>query len=384
MATTTSGTSFGSQEKNTGTLGLSQESRKVAKLITNSEELYPSELTITDLTNIYTGAQEFSRRQGLAEGRMELKCHSPNQTPPLLQSACTTLVFSAARGYGAVALLFKVQWSRASSSSLQAAFGLTQLYSACTSTKLFSRIFRKCITSPFSVTVMTSGSGSLKDTSARLWQCWAQTQRTAAASARPSAAVQTRRMPSWAARSRGPLPGPSPFPGTADSGAGLVTHGRVFPSASCSSLSSSPPVPASSGCGASSLSAICLEAEDKLLAALASPNQAVVAAVSPRRRNEKLFLTWHLISWEVEGHVGVDSDVVVVGAVQLHPQVPGHHVGAGGKARALREGGRVGDQAQCHAGPANNGSVGSPTILHPTAGNNVQFTSKQWLPEWCH
>lgn len=80
----------------------------------------------------------------------------------------------------------------------------------------------------------------------------------------------------------------------------------------------------------------------------------------------------------------MDSDIVVVGAVQLHPQVPGHHVGAGGKARALREGGHVGDQAQRRAGPANNGSVGSPAILHPTAGNNAQLTSKQWLPEWCH
>lgn len=130
--------------------------------------------------------------------------------------------------------------------------------------------------------VMMSGSGSLKDTSARLWQCWAQTQRMAAASSSPSAAVQTRRMPSWAARSWVPLPGPSPIPGTADSGAGLVTHGRVFPAASCSSLSSSPLVPASSGCGANSLPAICLDAEDKLPAVLASPSQAVVAAMLPR------------------------------------------------------------------------------------------------------
>ncbi|KAL2304793.1 hypothetical protein Nmel_006748, partial [Mimus melanotis] len=350
MATATNRTSFRSQEKNTGTLGLSQESCKVAKFITNSEELYPSELTITVLTTNNTGAHHFSRRQSLAEGRMVSN---------------TTLVFSAAKGYGAVALLFKVQWLRASSSSLQAAF-------------LFWRIFRKCITSPFSVMVTTSGSGSLKDTSARLWQCWAQTQRRAAASARPSAAVHTRRIPSWAARSRGPLPGPSPFPATADSGAALVTHGRVFPASSCSSLSSSSLVPASSACGANSLPAICLEAEDKLPAVLASPSQAVVAAMSPRK--EKLFLTWHLVSWEVEGHIGVDSDVVV-GAVQLHPEVPGHHVGAGRKARALREGGRVGHQAQGGAGPANNGSVGSPTILHPAAGNNGKFTSKQWLPK---
>lgn len=76
----------------------------------------------------------------------------------------------------------------------------------------------------------------------------------------------------------------------------------------------------------------------------------------------------------------MDGDVVAVGAVQLHPQVPGHHVAAGRKAGALREGGRAGDQAQGRAGPANNGSVGSPTILHPTAGNNLDFTSKQWLP----
>lgn len=82
MATTTNRTSFRSQEKDTGTLGLSQESCKVAKLITNSEELYPSELTITGLTTNNTGAHQFSRRQGLAEGRMVLKCHSPNQTPP--------------------------------------------------------------------------------------------------------------------------------------------------------------------------------------------------------------------------------------------------------------------------------------------------------------
>lgn len=82
MASTTNGTSFGSQEKNTGTLGLSQESRKVAKFITNSEELYPSELTITGLANNNTGAHQFSRRQSLAEGRMVLRCHSPNQTPP--------------------------------------------------------------------------------------------------------------------------------------------------------------------------------------------------------------------------------------------------------------------------------------------------------------
>lgn len=80
----------------------------------------------------------------------------------------------------------------------------------------------------------------------------------------------------------------------------------------------------------------------------------------------------------------MDSDVVAVGAVQLHPQVPGHHVSAGRKARALREGGCVGDQAQGRAGPANNGSVGSPTILHPTAGNDVEFTSEQCLPKWCH
>lgn len=158
--------------------------------------------------------------------------------------------------------------------------GLTQLYSACTNTKLFSRTFRKCITSPFSLTATTSGSGSLKETSVRLWQCWAQTQRMAAASARPRAAVQTRRMPSWAARSRVPLPGSCPLPGTADSGAGLVTHGRVFPPAAAAS--SSPLEPASSGCSAGFLLAICLEADDKLLAALASPNQAVVAAASPR------------------------------------------------------------------------------------------------------
>lgn len=130
--------------------------------------------------------------------------------------------------------------------------------------------------------VMTSGSGSLKDTSARLWHCWAHTQRTAAASARPSAAVHTRRRPSWAARGRASLPGPSPIPGTADSGAGLVPHGTVFPAASCSSLSSSALVPAPSGCGANSLPAICLEAEDKLPAVLASPGQAVVAATPPR------------------------------------------------------------------------------------------------------
>lgn len=91
MATTTNGTSFGSQEKNTGILGFSQESCKVAKLITNSEEPYPSELTITSLDTDNTGAHQFSRRQSLAEGRMWLKCHSPSQTPPwglsLLQSA---------------------------------------------------------------------------------------------------------------------------------------------------------------------------------------------------------------------------------------------------------------------------------------------------------
>lgn len=51
-----------------------------------------------------------------------------------------------------------------------------------------------------------------------------------------------------------------------------------------------------------------------------------------RCRNEKLFLTWHLVTWEVGGHVGVDSKVVVAEAVQLHSQVPGHHVTAGRKA----------------------------------------------------
>lgn len=80
----------------------------------------------------------------------------------------------------------------------------------------------------------------------------------------------------------------------------------------------------------------------------------------------------------------MDSDVVAVGAVQLHPQVPGHHVGAGGKARALREGSCIRDQAQGGAGPANDGSVGSPASLHPTARNNVEFTSKQRLPKWYH
>lgn len=82
MATTTNGTSFRSQEKNRGTLGLSQESHKVAKLITNSEELYPSDPTITGLTTHSTGAHQFSRRQSLAERRMVSKCHSPSQTPP--------------------------------------------------------------------------------------------------------------------------------------------------------------------------------------------------------------------------------------------------------------------------------------------------------------
>lgn len=99
-----------------------------------------------------------------------------------------------------------------------------------------------------------------------------------------------------------------------------------------------------------------------------------------RCRKEELFLTWHLVSREVEGHVGEDSDEVVVGAVQLHPEVPGHHVSTGGKARALREGSCTGDQAQRGAGPACNGTVGSPSILHPAAGNNVELTSNSGFP----
>lgn len=91
-----------------------------------------------------------------------------------------------------------------------------------------------------------------------------------------------------------------------------------------------------------------------------------------RCRNEKLFLTWNLVAWEVERHVGVDSNVVVAGAVELCSQVPGHHVGAGRKARAVREGGRTGDQAEGCARPANNSDVGAPAILHPTAENNGQ------------
>lgn len=54
-----------------------------------------------------------------------------------------------------------------------------------------------------------------------------------------------------------------------------------------------------------------------------------------RCRNKKLFLTWHLVAWDIEGHVGVDGNVVVAGAVQLRSQVPGHHVGAGRKARTV-------------------------------------------------
>ena len=106
------------------------------------------------------------------------------------------------------------------------------------------------------------------------------------------------------------------------------------------------------------------------------PSPEISYHVFFRCRNEKLFLTWNLVAWEVEGHIGVDSNVVVAGAVQLCSQVPGHHVGAGRKARAVREGSRVGDQAQSCACPANNGNVGSPAVLHPTAEKNGQVHFK--------
>lgn len=155
--------------------------------------------------------------------------------------------------------------------------GLIQLYSAWTSTKLFSRILRKCIISPFSLTAMTLLPGSLKDTSVLLWQYRAQTKRRPAAAASPSTAVQTRRMPSWAAIRRVPLRESSPLPGTAGLGPAPVTHGGVCPP--ISSLTSSSSSPSSDRRGGL-LSAICLQANDKLPTVSSLPNQAVVTAAS--------------------------------------------------------------------------------------------------------
>lgn len=66
----------------------------------------------------------------------------------------------------------------------------------------------------------------------------------------------------------------------------------------------------------------------------------------------------------------MDSNVVVAGAVQLCSQVLGHHVGAGRKACAVREGSHAGNQGQGCACPDNNGSVGSPAVLHPVVESN--------------
>lgn len=60
----------------------------------------------------------------------------------------------------------------------------------------------------------------------------------------------------------------------------------------------------------------------------------------------------------------MDSHIVVAGAVELGSQMPGHHVGAGRRAGALREGSCAGDQAQGCACPADDGHVRSPSLLH--------------------
>lgn len=102
-----------------------------------------------------------------------------------------------------------------------------------------------------------------------------------------------------------------------------------------------------------------------------------------RCRNEKLFLTWNFVAWEVEGLVGVDSNVVVAGAVQLRSQVLGHHVGAGRKARAVREGGHAGNHGQGCACPDNSGSGGSPAVLHPVVESNEQVYFKAAASSAC-
>lgn len=64
----------------------------------------------------------------------------------------------------------------------------------------------------------------------------------------------------------------------------------------------------------------------------------------------------------------MDGNVVVPGAVQLSSQVLGHHVSTGGKTGAVREGSRVGNQAEGCAHPASDHQVDFPPVLHAASG----------------
>lgn len=60
----------------------------------------------------------------------------------------------------------------------------------------------------------------------------------------------------------------------------------------------------------------------------------------------------------------MDGNVVVRGAVQLSPQVPGHHVSTGRGAGAMREGGCGGDQAEHGARTGGHRQAGLLPLLH--------------------
>lgn len=77
----------------------------------------------------------------------------------------------------------------------------------------------------------------------------------------------------------------------------------------------------------------------------------------------------------------MDGNVVVPGAVQLSSQVLGHHVSTGRKTGAVREGGRVGSQAEGCAQPASDHQVGFPPVLHAASGEQ-QAGSPQSRALW--
>lgn len=72
----------------------------------------------------------------------------------------------------------------------------------------------------------------------------------------------------------------------------------------------------------------------------------------------------------------MDGNVVVRGAVQLSPQVPGHHVSTGRGAGAVREGGCGRDHAEHGARTGSHRQAGLLPLLHAAWGRGRSTHSR--------